>query len=229
MNIVNTVRLAGVLIIVGMVAGILSVAPAADSPDYLTEAVEHSNQIVGASIFQLVMSLCYIGVAMLLYPVLARYGKVLSLSFLSFRVIAVCLSLIGTVLLLSILSLSEHCIQHTPTDLTMVESLGYVLKSTRDNVNHVFMVLLLCIGNISLYALLMKNRLVPLWLSIWGIGGALLSIFASMLVLFQMVDIITNEYLILNAPTAVFEMVFSIWLIAKGMDLRLFNLPPSQI
>lgn len=218
MNIVNNVRLAGLLIAIGMVAGVLSVSPAADSPDYLTETLKQSHQVVWASVFQFAMSLCYIGVPVLLYPVLARYSKVLTLGFLSFRSIAVCLSLIGSIFLLAILALSENYVENTPKDGEAIESLGYVLKVTRDQLNHVFMVLMLCIGNLSLYAVLIKNKLVPIWLSAWGIGGALLSIIASLLILFKVVDIITTEYLTLNAPTAIFEIVFSIWLIAKGFD-----------
>ena len=143
-------RLSGLLIVIGFLAGIFSIAPAADSPGYLTEAANHSGQLISASIFQLLMSLCYIGVAVLLYPILARYHKTLAIGFLNFRMIAVCLSLLGTILLLSILALSESFVQGGGQDVSAVEYLGSILKSTRDCVNHLFMIFMLCTENILL-------------------------------------------------------------------------------
>lgn len=217
MGLDKSARMAGFFILIGMVAGIFSVAPSIDTTQYLTEAVRHPNQVIGASVFQALMSLCYIAVAMLLYPIAAKYGKVLAIGFLSLRVVAVCLSIVGTILLLCLLGLSESFAQSDPKDFSSLESLGAVLKLARDSVNHVFMVLMLCIGNTMLYTLLIKNKLIPSWLSLWGIAGALLSVIASFLVLFRVLDVITSEYIAMNVPTAVFELVFGFWLILKGI------------
>ena len=48
----------------------------------------------------------------------------------------------------------------------------------------------------------------------------MLSAIASVLVLFRVVDIITTEYMILNIPTALQELILAIWLIVKGFDKR---------
>lgn len=213
-------RWAGIFMALGLVAGIFSVAPAVDSPEYLTGAAAQSNQVIWASVFQFLLSLCYVGVALVFYPILARYSTRLAIGYLGFRLIAVCLSLIGTLLLLSILSLSHSFVEMAPADTGSLESIGAVLKSSRDEVNHVFMVFMLCIGNIALYVMVMQKMAFPKWMPAWGIGGALLSIVASALVLFGLVDVITSAYLLLNAPTAVFEIVFSIWLLAKGIGPR---------
>jgi hypothetical protein len=41
------------------------------------------------------------------------------------------------------------------------------------------------------------------------------------LTLFQVLEIMTMEYLGLNAPTAVQELVLGTWLIVKGFDKKL--------
>lgn len=64
--------------------------------------------------------------------------------------------------------------------------------------------------------LLMKSKLIPQWLSVWGLFGNLLSVIASVLVLFQIVEIVTTEYLVLNVPTAIQELILGIWLIVKA-------------
>ncbi len=210
-------RIAGFLFIIAMIAGIFSVAPAIDSAEYLTEATTNSNQVIIAAIFQFIMSLAYIGVAILLYPIIKRFGKSLAIGFLSFRIIATTLVIFGTILLLSILALSHETIGYSSSDL---EILGTVLKATRDYINHVFMILILCSGNIALYILLIQSKLIPRWISVIGVLGALLSVIASFLVLFRVVEIITPEYLILNMPTGLIELILGIWLIIKGFDKK---------
>lgn len=67
-----------------------------------------------------------------------------------------------------------------------------------------------------LYALLIKSRFIPRWLSVLGLFGAFLSAVASVLVLFQVLEIITTEYIILNIPAAISELIMGIWLMVKG-------------
>lgn len=217
----KTIRLAGLLMVAGIAAGIFSVAPAIDATNYLTAAAKNSNQIILAAIFQLAMSFAYIGVAILLYPNIKRYGGTLSIGFLSFRIIAASLSIIGTMLLLSMLALSQAYSQNPSQPPLALEIVGNVLKISRDYINHVFMVLALCAGNYLCHVLLFQSKLIPRWLPIWGMTGAFLSVSASILFLFQKVDIITCVYLVLNAPTAVQELFLGIWLIIKGFDKRL--------
>lgn len=212
------IRYAGLLFIAAMIAGVLSVAPSIDSTKYLTEAAANSNNVIVDAFFQFMMSIAYLGVAILLYPILKKFDGSLAIGFLSFRIIAATLVIFGTILLLSILALSQEFVYHSPQSALDLKALGNVLKIKRDYINHVFMVLVLCIGNIMLYVLLIKSNLVPIWLSIWGLFGTLFSAIASILILFQSIDIITPEYIILNIPTAILELVLGIWLILYGFN-----------
>jgi hypothetical protein len=226
MNSNRKIRLAGLLWLAGMFAGIFSVAPAVDSTNYLTEAAKNSNQVILAAVFQFAMSLAYMGIAILLYPNIKRFGSSLSLGFLSFRIIAVSVSIFGTILLLSIVALSREYSQNALQHPSLVV-LGNVLKISRDYTNHVFMILFLCSGNYIFYLLLFKARLIPRWLSVWGIITAFLSVSASILFLFRKVDIITYEYLALNAPTAIQELVLGVWLLTKGFNKKVVSELPA--
>ncbi|WP_372933056.1 DUF4386 domain-containing protein [Mariniphaga sediminis] len=223
MDIIKRIRLAGLIMLIGMVAGIFSVAPAIDSADYLKEAFRQSNQVIVAAIFQFTLSLTYMGFAILIYPVIKKFSDSLSLGFLSFRILAVSVSIIGTILLLSLLTLSEVFVQNESPNTLDFEALGTILKSTRDTINHIFMVLLLCVGNIMLYILFIKARLMFRWILIWGIGGSILSGIASIFVLFGAIEIITTQYLILNVPTAAFEVFLGIWLMTKGLNRKIIG------
>jgi hypothetical protein len=212
----NTTKLAGLLIILGMVAGILSIASAVDSPNYLTEAAANATQVSTAALFQFILCLTYLGFAILLYPIVKKHNERLALGFLSFRIIAGVILIIGTVILLSILAVSQEFVKNTSENKMAFEAFGNVLKTTRDYINHIFMVFTIGAGNLMLYVLFLKAKLIPKWLSVWGIAGTLLSVLASLLLLFELVDVITVGYLVLNGPTALFELVLGFWLIFKG-------------
>lgn len=213
-------RIVGLFLFTGLIAGIFSIAPAIDSTNYLTDASTNFNQVVTAAIFQFVMSLIYLGIAILVYPIIKQYSQSLSIGFLSFRIIAVTLSIVGTILMLAILVLSENYVKGISRNTSEIQTLADALKSSRDNVNHIFMILILCTGNILLYILFLKSKLIPKWISLWGIIGAVLSIIASGLVLFREIDIITVEYIVLNVPTAILDLILGIWLMFKGFNKK---------
>ncbi|MGG5487856.1 DUF4386 domain-containing protein [Gaetbulibacter sp. PBL-D1] len=214
----NNIKLAGFLIILGMITGILSIASAVDSPNYLTEAAANATQVSTAALFQFVLCLTYLGFAILLYPIVKKHNERLALGFLSFRIIAGVILIIGTVILLSILAVSQEFVKITSENQMAFEAFGNVLKSTRDYINHIFMVFTIGAGNLMVYILFLKAKLIPKWLSVWGILGTILSIVASVLLLFGIVEVITVEYLALNVPTGLFELVLGIRLIFKGFN-----------
>ncbi|TNE28012.1 MAG: DUF4386 domain-containing protein [Bacteroidetes bacterium] len=219
-NMKSNARIAGGLILLSFITGLLSVSPGVDSVDYLTEAAAQSNQTIAAALYQFILAIIYVGIALLFFPVFSKLNKKLAVSFLGFRIIATTLMLVGTVLLLSILVLSQGYVNHPTPDTHTLHIIGNMLRYSRDYFNHVFMVLVLGISNLIAYYLFFRSRLIPSWISIWGMVGTLLSMTASVLLMFQVVDVITTEYLILNTPTAIVELLLGFWLIFKGWNTR---------
>lgn len=206
----------GFLLIIGIISGLLSVTPAVDSGLYLTEANTSFTQVIFAAISQSIMAFVYIVVGLLFYALLKDYGTIVAIGFLIFRIISAILVILGILFLLSILALSQNYGNDISANIETYELIGNTLKTSRDYINHIFMVISICTANILMYTLLIKSKLIPKWLSLWGIFAAVLSILASLLLLFQIVPIISSEYLILNAPTALFELFLGIWLLTKG-------------
>lgn len=164
------------------------------------------------------MAIAYLGIAITLFPLLRNHNETLALGFLSFRINAVVLIMIGTMILLLLLSLSQKFTPAILQDESYFQTLGDLLRSTRDLVNHVFMILAVSISGLMFYSLLYQSKLIPRWISVSGVVGTTLTIVASLLVMFQSIEIITPFYLVLNFPTALTEIVLAIWLIAKGFN-----------
>jgi hypothetical protein len=163
--------IAGVLYIVGTIAGLLSIAPAIDASDYLLKASANVNQVLIAALFQFIWTIAYAGFAITLYPILRKHMESLATGFLSFRIIAAVLNIIGFIILLLLLSLSREFVKAGTPDSSYYQILGDLLRSGRDFVNHIAMILTSCIGSLMFYFLLYRTKLIPCWLSLWGSSG----------------------------------------------------------
>ena len=215
--------IAGALYFVGTIAGILSIVPAVDASDYLIKASANSNQVLFGALFQLIMTTANVGFAITLYPILRKYKESLALGFLSFRIIAAVLNSIGFIILLMLLSLSQEFVREGTPDSPYFQTLGDLLRSGRDFVNHIAMILTLSVGSLMFYFLLYLTKLIPRWLSLWGLLSTIFTVLASLLVMFHILDIITASYIVLNLPLIILEMVLAIWFIAKGFDSNILR------
>ncbi len=210
--------IAGVLYVLGMVAGVLSVAPSVDSQDYLVKAAANETQVMMAAFSQLIMVAAYVGIAIVLYPLLRKYSEGLALGFVGFRVIAGAFIFIGVIILLLLVTVSQEFVSSGAPAASYFQTLGGLLRTGRDLVNHVGMILALSFGALLFYSLLFRTKLVPRWLSGWGLVGAASSIVASLLIMFRLVEVLTTTYVALNVPMAVQELVLATWLVAKGFN-----------
>ncbi len=209
---------AGLFYILGIIAGILSISYAIDDPNYLIEASSNASGVLLAAFFHLLMAPLYIGIAIMLYPVLKNYNEWLALGFAGFRIIAGVFIIIGVIILLLLLSLSQEFIKAGTQDASYFKTTGVLLLTGRDLVNHVATVLSVSISGLMFFILLFQSKLVPRWLSGWGLAGIIFAIVASFLLFFRVIGVITPIYIILNIPMALQEIVLALWLIAKGFN-----------
>ncbi|MGA8207969.1 MAG: DUF4386 domain-containing protein, partial [Candidatus Dormiibacterota bacterium] len=68
------------------------------------------------------------------------------------------------------------------------------------------------------YYLFYRSRLVPRWLSVWGLAGTALGAVAGLLVLFRVTGYMAAPQVVLNVPIGVNEIVLAIWLLVRGFD-----------
>ena len=182
-----------------------------------------------STLFQFIKSLAFVGFAIILYPILRKSKESLALGFLSFRIMAAVLNTIGFICLLLLLSLSQEYIRGRATDLSYYQILGNLLRSGRDFVNHIAMILTVSVGNLMFYLLLFQTKLIPRWISLCGFIGTIFTITASLLIMFHIIDIITPIYIALNLPLILLEIVLAIWLIAKGLDSNVMDSKTEMI
>jgi hypothetical protein len=68
------------------------------------------------------------------------------------------------------------------------------------------------------YVVFYQFRLIPRWLTVWGLVGIILTIISALLVMFHLLPPFGTIQVILNLPILPQELVLAFWLIAKGFN-----------
>lgn len=211
----------GVLLILSIVVGILSIDPVIDELNNLENISINSSAILIRAFMQFILALIYASIPIILYSILKKINTSLTIGFLVFRIISVVFIFIGWLSIVLLLVLSQEFVKAGSPDLSYFQTLDNLLRSVRDLINHVAMPLILSVGNLMFYSILYQSKLVPRWLSVWGLIATVLSgILASLLLMLGVINIITPAYITLAFPTALLEIVFAIWLIIKGFSIN---------
>ena len=216
---VNAV-VAGVLLIVATVTSLLSgpfLAPVTDA-DYLSNAAAHQGQVAVGVLLTFIAAFAAPGIALALYPVLRLFGEGRSLGAVAFRIIEGVFYALGAMVLLSVSSLSRAFVDAgAPTD-QHYSTLGQTMLAQYHWLVDVGLLLAFGLGGLLYYLVFYRSRLIPRWLSVWGIGGVLLLMIAAALIVFGVISPMSTGQIILAAPIGIQEMVLAVWLIVKGFD-----------
>jgi len=217
----NTTRkiavITGVIFIIATVAVLVAGAltPVLTGTDYLTRFFAHSNQVDAAALIYLVSAFASAGIAIAMYPVMKGSNAGLALGSVIFRTLEAAFYMVEVVSLLALLTLSQQFTIAGAADRTLLQAIGNTLVSVREHAALVA-VFAFCLGAFMYYTLFFQSRLIPRWLSGFGIVAIILMMTACVLALFSG-NIITS-YIPLAAPIAVQEMVLAVWLIVKGFN-----------
>ena len=207
----------GVIFIIATVAPLLAAAltPVQTGTDYLTRFSAHTNQVAAGALLYLIGYFASAGIAVVMYPVLKKWNAGLALGSVVFRTIETAFYMVGLVCLLSLLTLGQQFTTAGAADRTPLQAIGNLLVSVRDHAA-LLAVFAFCLGAFMYYYLFFQSRLIPRWLSGFGIVAIILMMAACVLALFSGNRI--TSYIPLAAPIAVQEMVLGVWLIVKGFN-----------
>jgi len=207
----------GVIFIIATVAGFVAGAltPDLTGTDYLTRVSSHPNQVAAGVLLSIIAYLACAGIAVVMYPVLKKWNAGLALGSVIFRTIETAFYMVGLVSLMSLVTLGQQFPTAGDADRLSLQAIGNLLVSIRDHAG-LLAVFAFCLGAFMYYTLFFQSRLIPRWLSGFGIVAIILMMVACLLALFSGNRI--TSYIPLAAPIALQEMVLAVWLIVKGVN-----------
>lgn len=213
----KTSALIGVLFLVQMIAASVShsaiLVPLLFGDDFLVTISENSNNVIAAMLLDLVCGASVFGIGVLLYPILKKYSEPIALWHLGLRLNEWVMVTISGIFLLTLLSISNHYTTSAGPEHTCLRILGDNILQAR-GYTKILMLLGFCLSAFMFYYLLFKSKILPRFISVWGLIGVLL-LFA---------EVISNIYgrsvggITIMLPLGLNELFLGVWLIVKGFD-----------
>lgn len=216
--------LIGILFIIGTVSGILSgvvTAPIRTDAAYPLNVDAGEPQWITGTLFVLLMGLALAMVPVLLYPIFRKHNETLAFGSVLFRGVfeTICQMLLVISMFL-VLNVSDLYEKAGATDASNLQALGSMLVSAGEWIQMISGIVF-SIGTLMIFILFYQTRLIPRWLSGWGVLGALLYFTAKIISMFDPLHtapLIESGIGQLMIPTAIQEMVFAVWMIVKGFS-----------
>ncbi|MGK2864359.1 MAG: DUF4386 domain-containing protein [Chitinophagaceae bacterium] len=178
-------------------------------PNYMVGPGTDTAVIFGGML-EIIVALTGIGTAVVLYPVLRKQNEGAALGLVASRVLEAGTIFIGVAFLLSIVTLRQAG--------AGVEALhtSHALVALYDRIFLLGQGFIPAINDLLLGFLLYKSRLVPRFLSLIGIIGAVPLVTGFLAMMFGVVDRISTPAALSALMVALFEFALGIYLVVKG-------------
>ena len=210
-------RMVGVLYITATVAGLIGAMvsePLQNASDLLAYVSANETQVLIGAIFSIILALAAAGIAIFMYPSLKKQNESIALGAVGFRIIENVFILVGVGNLLLLLKLSQEYVE--AGDAPYFHTLGEVfLEGFYGQVQVTFA---FGLGALMYYYLFYQSKLIPRWLSGWGLLAIALVLANGLFLMFGFYASFSALHILLDLPLAIQEMALAVWLIVKGFD-----------
>ena len=201
--------IATVIIIIG---GIFSLS--IYEPDYLTAVSANENQVILGALLEIIAAAAIVGIPIAMFPILKKHSEGLALGYVGTRIFEGLTIFLNTIILLSILALSQEFVNTLTPDASYFQTSGALLLALREQIS-ILVDFPFPLGAVIFNYLLYQTKLTPRWLAVLGlIGGALWLATAPL----RMFGLSPPMIEILALPIAAQEMILAVWLIVKGFN-----------
>ena len=159
-----------------------------DADDPLAYAAEHSGAVATGALLVLVMGLSLAFVPVVLFPVLRRVDEVLATGYLIIRgAVETATYVIVAIAWLLLVPLAETMSAGPGTASPAGVRLGTLVIDS-DGAS-AMLSLVFCLGAALFYVLLYRSRIVPRWITLWGLVGIPLYVAAYLLAMYGVIGI----------------------------------------
>ncbi len=209
----------GVLFLIALLFNLVGMAiyePFTKSTDVMEAA--HPNRI--AVIIGLLIDFISIPALVLIpivaYPLFKRFDARLALGYVGFRALEGVLFTIGIINSFSLLSLSEQFLLGGRENAAFYHAIGRSIQAENEWSTLIY-IIVFTLGAMMFYTLLYKSRLLPRFLSIWGLIAAAFMLVGAIIGLLGIVPLSTIMA-VCGAPVGLNEFTIIVWLLIKGFN-----------
>jgi hypothetical protein len=208
---------AGVVFILTTIAGVLclgNLGTMLAGPDFIRGVAAGSDRLAIAATLEAAMGLGCAGIALALYPVVRQTNPGLAIGSVGFRIVEGTLLLLVAACWTALATIGQDASTANSLDAASTRASADLLRTLAGQFGALANVPF-CVGATLYYFAFWQSRQAPRWLTGWGIAAAIPYVAAGIYAFVGRTDVQT--YTVLMIPMAVQEMVFAVWLIAKGV------------
>lgn len=209
-----------------ILGAILMVESILGSPDYLSLMSVSRAQVTLGVLLSFANGLAYVGIAALLFPILKPRFESLALAYVGFRTVEFITQILADISPLALLTLTEDPGKAGVVVNSGLQGLGALMLAERfwafQMLNLVF-----SLSALMLYFMLLRARLIPRFISIWGWIAATLMLFNTVLGWFRP-DLGEALGMMTGLPMLLNEIFLGVWLILRGFDPSIAALRPAK-
>lgn len=197
-----------------LLGAFIFVEPILSAPDYLNLVSANRTQIVVGALLEFVNGIAYIGIAVLVFPILRQRFESMALWYVGFRIVEFVMQTLSDISPLSLLKLSEEFVRAGAQESSSFEAVGSLLLAERYWYFQM-VTFALVLGALIFYTMLYQSRLIPRFISVWGFIGALAVLSTALLDTF---GISPGSLEFLGVFMLLNELFLGVWLIVKGFN-----------
>jgi len=188
-----------------------------DAPNYLAIISAKATQITIGFYLELINGIAVVGLAAMLFPILKKHNEYLSRAFIVFRIIESIFCIVSSIIPILLLLLIKEVVKSGGLNDPYIQTLGNLLIAARSFMTSLLIPVFFCLGALLFYNISYQSKLIPRYISVWGIIGVVLILIVNL----AKIDISIGLFLAL--PIILNELFLGIWLIVKG-----FNTSPTD-
>jgi hypothetical protein len=182
------------------------------APDFLSTIPAHQTIFILGAFLMLLNTVVDVGKGVLFFPILENYGKRTALAYLAALIVQVVLMDVGVLCLLMIVPLGPYGVDAAGASAAWANAVGSLLIQSNTMAYQIGQATL-GVGALFLCSLLFRTRLIPRFLSAWGVIGYAVHAAGAIAEIFGI-----HISLMLLIPGGIFELALAFWLLTKGFQ-----------
>lgn len=216
----------GVLFLVALVLNPLASSimdPILRGADCLNLAYPHKHTIALGNILNIICAIAMIFIPIFLYPIVHAKHRTLAVGYIVFRGLEGILFVYIAIKTSDFIGLSHHYLSSSfsaqEVDLSIANLLHEEIQGALviDLIHYIA-------GAVLFYLLMLRSKMIPLWITLWGLLGVVVLLFGTTMAMFEWGLFKTTPLMAgmvyFAPPIAINELALSIWLMTKGFDMK---------
>src|SRR5215210_6500118 len=215
----TTARIVGAMYLAGFVVGIggiVLIQSILGAPDHIANLPANSMLLAIGAVLWLMAVAWDAAHGVLMFPILKQHSERIAVGYLGFRIMDALFIAIMVLFILIQIPIGSEYLNAGASDASSLQALSTVFMQAQLDAYNVAMTTLGISGLILCYSFY-KSRLVPRFLSVWGLVGYATILCGSV------VEVLGFNLLTIHAiPGGLWEVFIGVWLIAKGFNPSAF-------